>query len=79
VDPQLVSFPLNFIESIFLPLQGFWNAVIYISTSIPAFKALLVTPPRRSFIALNDMPRRNVMGSDIPATKSESMTDLRGN
>ncbi|KFY39546.1 hypothetical protein V495_05887 [Pseudogymnoascus sp. VKM F-4514 (FW-929)] len=79
VDPELVSFPLNFIESIFLPLQGFWNAVIYISTSIPAFKALLVTPPRRSFIALNDMPRRNVMGSDIPATKSESMTDLRGN
>ncbi|KFY91420.1 hypothetical protein V500_04683 [Pseudogymnoascus sp. VKM F-4518 (FW-2643)] len=79
VKPELVSFPLDFIESIFLPLQGFWNAVIYISTSIPACKALL-SPPRRSFIALTDLPRRRtVMGTDTPASKSESMVDLRGN
>ncbi|KFY91441.1 hypothetical protein V500_04672 [Pseudogymnoascus sp. VKM F-4518 (FW-2643)] len=78
VRPDLVSFPLNFIESIFLPLQGFWNAVIYISTSIPAFKAL-ISPPRRSFIALTDLPRRTVMGTETPASKSESMVDLRGN
>ncbi|KFY22452.1 hypothetical protein V493_06581 [Pseudogymnoascus sp. VKM F-4281 (FW-2241)] len=78
VQPELVSFPLNFVESIFLPLQGFWNAIIYISTSIPACKAL-INPPRRSFIALNDLPRRTVMGTDTPASKSESMVDLRGN
>ncbi|OBT66779.1 hypothetical protein VE03_04004 [Pseudogymnoascus sp. 23342-1-I1] len=78
VEPESVSFPLNFIESIFLPLQGFWNAVIYLSTSIPACKALL-SPPRRSFIALTDLPRRTIMGSDTPASKSESMVDLRGN
>ncbi|OBT47495.1 hypothetical protein VE00_03261 [Pseudogymnoascus sp. WSF 3629] len=35
-DPNLVSFPLNFIEALLLPLQGFWNAIIYITTSVPA-------------------------------------------
>ncbi|OBT90618.1 hypothetical protein VE02_00561 [Pseudogymnoascus sp. 03VT05] len=78
VNPELVSFPLNFMESTFLPLQGFWNAVIYISTSIPAFKALM-SPPRRSFIALTDLPRRTVRGTSTPESKSESMVDLRGN
>ncbi|KFY15561.1 hypothetical protein V492_01902 [Pseudogymnoascus sp. VKM F-4246] len=79
VDPELVSFPLNFIEAIFLPLQGFWNSIIYVSTSIPACKALISSPPRRSFIALGDLPRRNIMGSNSAGDKSESMTDLRGN
>ena len=78
MKPDLVSFPLNLIESIFLPLQGFWNAAIYMSTSIPACKAL-ISPPRRSFIALTDLPRRTVMGTETPASKSESMVDLRGN
>ena len=38
-----VSFPLNYIESLVLPLQGFWNAVIYMSTSVPACRALWAT------------------------------------
>jgi hypothetical protein len=38
--PEIVSFPLLFISAFVLPLQGFWNAVIYIVTSLPACKAL---------------------------------------
>lgn len=33
VHPGMVSVPLEFMSAIVLPLQGFWNAVIYISTS----------------------------------------------
>lgn len=40
VHPDEVSFPLLFISALVLPLQGFWNAVIYIATSLPACKAL---------------------------------------
>jgi hypothetical protein len=40
VHPDRVSFPLLYISALVLPLQGFWNAVIYIATSLPACKAL---------------------------------------
>ncbi|KFY39282.1 hypothetical protein V495_06036 [Pseudogymnoascus sp. VKM F-4514 (FW-929)] len=35
-NPHLVSFPLNFTESLLLPLQGFFNATIYIAISTEA-------------------------------------------
>lgn len=35
-----VSLPLEYISATVLPLQGFWNAVIYTITSWPAVKAL---------------------------------------
>ncbi|KFY95953.1 hypothetical protein V498_03031 [Pseudogymnoascus sp. VKM F-4517 (FW-2822)] len=59
-DPNLVSFPLNFIEALFLPLQGFWNAIIYITTSVPACTTLYrrFFPTRashRSFVPLSDV------------------------
>ncbi|ETS80519.1 hypothetical protein PFICI_08048 [Pestalotiopsis fici W106-1] len=38
VHPGEASIPLEFMSAIVLPLQGFWNAVIYISTSWSACK-----------------------------------------
>lgn len=38
--PQDFSFCLNFASSFVLPLQGFWNSLIYISISLPAFKKI---------------------------------------
>lgn len=38
--PDDFSFGLNFASSFVLPLQGFWNSLIYISISWPAFKTL---------------------------------------
>ncbi|KAJ5763122.1 CAMP receptor-like protein [Penicillium manginii] len=35
--PDEFSFGLNFASSFVLPLQGFWNSVIYVSISWPAF------------------------------------------
>ncbi|KAJ5183182.1 hypothetical protein N7492_000798 [Penicillium capsulatum] len=40
VFPDDFSFGLNYASSFVLPLQGFWNSLIYISISWPAFKRL---------------------------------------
>ena len=39
--PEVVSFPLNYASALVLPLQGWWNFVVYVTTSLPATKALL--------------------------------------
>ena len=41
VHPDDAVFGLNYASGLVLPLQGFWNAVIYIFTSLPACKALI--------------------------------------
>ncbi|KAM0550304.1 hypothetical protein ACHAPJ_008974 [Fusarium lateritium] len=41
IHPDKVSKPLQFMSATVLPLQGFWNAVIYSVTSWSACKALL--------------------------------------
>jgi hypothetical protein len=38
VHPGEVSLPLEYASSFVLPLQGFWNALIYATTSLPACK-----------------------------------------
>jgi hypothetical protein len=38
VHPDEVSLPLEYASSFVLPLQGFWNALIYATTSLPACK-----------------------------------------
>ncbi|KAI9850316.1 MAG: hypothetical protein M1838_005876 [Thelocarpon superellum] len=38
--PDKFNFPLQWVTSMVMPLQGFWNSIIYISTSIPACRAL---------------------------------------
>ena len=40
VFPDRVSFELSLASGLVLPLQGFWNTVIYVATSWPACKAL---------------------------------------
>ncbi|KAJ6004809.1 hypothetical protein N7540_012608 [Penicillium herquei] len=40
VRPDLFAFGLNYASSFVLPLQGFWNSLIYVSISWPAFKTL---------------------------------------
>ncbi|KAL4894616.1 hypothetical protein BDV59DRAFT_13695 [Aspergillus ambiguus] len=37
--PNAFNFPLNYLSSFVLPLQGFWNSIIYVSISWPAFKS----------------------------------------
>ncbi|OJJ95539.1 hypothetical protein ASPACDRAFT_1891777 [Aspergillus aculeatus ATCC 16872] len=41
VLPHKVDFELNYISGLVLPLQGFWNSIIYVSISWPAFEELL--------------------------------------
>jgi hypothetical protein len=41
IHPDEVSKPLQFMSATVLPLQGFWNAIIYAVTSKAACKALL--------------------------------------
>ncbi|KAB8265496.1 hypothetical protein BDV32DRAFT_116650 [Aspergillus pseudonomiae] len=38
--PHSYNFALNYVSSFVLPLQGFWNSMIYMSISWPAFKAV---------------------------------------
>jgi hypothetical protein len=87
VHPTHSIFGLTYASSLVLPLQGFWNAIIYIFTSVPACKALM-----RSIS--DQMPRwRNgpfstaaaSSGSHGPGSKnqpadcSESVQELRSN
>ncbi|KAF7182445.1 hypothetical protein CNMCM7691_002015 [Aspergillus felis] len=38
IYPHNLNFGMNYTSSFVLPLQGFWNSIIYISISWPAFK-----------------------------------------
>lgn len=40
--PDNASFALSYLEGLTIPLQGFWNCVIYVVTSMDAVKALWV-------------------------------------
>jgi hypothetical protein len=90
--PNDPVFGLNYTSGLVLPLQGFWNAIIYIFTSLPACKALM----RRITTALHidQMSRwRNGRFSNITtssgshgsgcknqsADRSESVQELRSN
>ncbi|KAI4602045.1 hypothetical protein KJ359_010911 [Pestalotiopsis sp. 9143b] len=48
VHPGEASIPLEFMSAIVLPLQGFWNAVIYLSTSWSACKYFFSEMSHRS-------------------------------
>lgn len=40
VNPAKINFPLNYISSFVFPLQGFWNAIVYIITAKTACRQL---------------------------------------
>lgn len=46
-----VSFGLNYVSAFVLPLQGFWNCLVYIATSTSGVKSLFTTKPRKPSIA----------------------------
>ena len=76
VRPNNSVFGLDFASGLVLPLQGFWNTVIYIATSLPACKALWAeilaafssraARPNRSTPALTLPTKHNhlILGSD---------------
>lgn len=41
VHPDDITFGLNYASGMVLPLQGFWNTIVYIFISLPACKALI--------------------------------------
>lgn len=63
LHPSLVSLPFTYASGIVLPLMGFWNAVIYITTSWAAVRLLFNGklnknngPVKRSSIGLSSWP-----------------------
>lgn len=68
--PEVVSFPLLYVSAFVLPLQGFWNAVIYIATSLPACKALF------SQMIANWAPKRKIEGALSHALTSSSKRSI---
>jgi hypothetical protein len=41
IFPKIVSFGLSLAAGVCCHCRGFWNAVVYVVTSLPAYKALL--------------------------------------
>lgn len=75
VYPDLVSLPFTYASGIVLPLMGFWNSVIYITTSWPAVRGLFSTSNygvRRSSLVFNRRPSvgiRKWTGSESDSVK----------
>lgn len=92
VRPNDPIFGLAYASALVLPLQGFWNAIIYIFTSLPACKALMRRITTASHI--DQMPRwrngrfsttaassgsRGPGSKNKPADCSESVQELHSN
>jgi len=90
--PDHPVFGLNYASGLVLPLQGFWNAIIYIFTSLPACKALMrrittalhidqMTRWRSGRFSTTAAPNgsHGPEGKNQPADCSESMQDLHSN
>lgn len=84
VHPGEISIGLSFASAFVLPLQGFWNALIYTTTSLRACKAFWRDITSRSLLDLKELRRLkgrstkekiNDRGNNIFA-KSDSMTEL---
>jgi len=72
-----VNFTLCYIEALVLPLQGFWNAMIYITTSLGACRELWQSIRRLVPVPEIALPRAgNKNRSSKTNSKSESMTEL---
>lgn len=87
IHPSLVSLPFTYASGIVLPLMGFWNSVIYITTSWAAVRLLFSGKlnekdgsMKRSSIAFNSRPNLGVR--KWTGTESDSVKGLavgRGN
>lgn len=68
VHPDAYIFGLNYTESLVLPLQGFWNAIVYIITSQTACRNL--------WRAIIQQPSRNGAVGPLKHTKSGGSTEI---
>jgi hypothetical protein len=88
--PDQLNFPLNLASAVVLPLQGFWNVIVYIITSQTACKGLLNAkwrgrPPRKHSAATTftnidtdrgfRMPKSNIRRLDSDITSVTSLAD----
>lgn len=84
VHPSYISVPFTFASAIVLPLMGFWNSVIYITTSWTACKSLIRGDPSPSKHDLRGRSRRKseqraeVENKRSEASVSDSMRRLAG-
>lgn len=88
IYPNQMSWPLEYLSAIVLPLQGFWNTVIYVSTSWSAVKMmfedlLLCRSPqssrsrsRASDFFITDFQRNRRVNHSRKYFGSESVTEL---
>ncbi len=75
IYPQLVSLPFTYASSVVLPLMGFWNAVIYVTTSWAAVKVMFACAPARNRKG-RPIPRTDVKGDLARRRRSrESLSD----
>ncbi|ELR04843.1 hypothetical protein VC83_03654 [Pseudogymnoascus destructans] len=85
INPTLVSFELNFVEALLLPLQGFFNAVIYITISTDAcnylrahcrrvFRQIFINPWKHALGLPITIPMNNIApvipGAPTPRSRS---------
>jgi len=83
VNPGYISPPLQFASAFVLPLQGFWNAVIYITTSWTACKKFFSGSLRAPKVPVNARPngfamhgRPDRLGSRDKRLETESTTEF---
>ena len=77
MHPELVSLPFTYASGVVLPLMGFWNSVIYITTSWRAVRLLFTGQLRgpgchSSVSSLININKRASLGSRRARTGSDS-------
>lgn len=80
IHPALVSLPFSYASGIVLPLMGFWNSVIYITTSWGAVRLLFSGKlnqksgsVKRSSIGFNSRPSLGARKWTGTGTESDSV------
>lgn len=68
VHPGEISLGLEYASAFVLPLQGFWNGIIYATTSLPACKSFFRELRARKLF--NRKPLRRVSNSFSPTTEN---------
>lgn len=85
IHPELISIPFTYASAIVLPLMGFWNSVIYITTSWAACKTLFGINSksiRQRTMAARRLPRTMIEaqpGIVVRKSRADSISDsMRG-
>lgn len=74
IYPNTMVFGLNYIAAFVLPLQGFFNAIIYIISSQTACRNLW-----RSMTGAHELPRKNsVLSGSVESSKGDTALERMG-